>query len=552
MAGEFEQALVASNSLYRAPRGCLRNRLRFERWVAELALRLRPDHRARALHTLRASSVSAWKSWDHEPWRHPWLTAENLRAARNYSEQVWALAAEISGRDATPHRFAFVGNLANYLYVRAAALRRQGVDVDIYIHPHDRFVMSQPAWEESDRELPLDEMDFDRLTEHGFKLSPVEGTYSPDTCTDFGSMIQSLMNERKPGWPERFQFARRADVFRFSDYFCYEPLLRELGRYDALLSAQVPYLAYLANRPYLTAHTGGEIWVECSRGDLLGHIQRRAFACSNAILASNPWTYAHARRYGFRNVVYVPFFLDEERYSPGEGKARPDWEARTGGDFFVLSTARMDFEDKGSLVGLEGFARFANRFPGARLVLLGWGRDLRPVQTWLGEQGLGDRVLVVRPAAKRRLIDYLRASDCLLEQFRIGYFGASALEAMACGLPVVMRLEGEQYQALCETGAPPVLNAASAEEVATALTTLASSRETREAASREHRRWFQINHGSGKWAPVCRDLLIATARGHVFSHGRSPLANPISKVEREYHAQALSSAPEFPGQSADD
>ena len=113
---------------------------------------------------------------------------------------------------------------------------------------------------------------------------------------------------------------------------------------------------------------GGEIWFEASRNDAFGILTRHAIANSYAVLVSNPITLAHARRYGLNNLLYVPWPLDENVYSPGDASAiRADWQARLGGDFFVLTSMRMDRHWKGAHHALDGFARFAAHAPPGKI-----------------------------------------------------------------------------------------------------------------------------------------------------------------------------------------
>jgi glycosyltransferase involved in cell wall biosynthesis len=341
-------------------------------------------------------------------------------------------------------------------------------------------------------------------------------------------------------------FVRCSDYLRWPVYFGHLPVLKKLQQYDALFAAQAPYLAYLSRRPYLVSQVGGDIWYECARDDELGRLQRLAFGEANAFLVSNPWSFAHARRYGMCHLIYVPFILDQDTYCPGEPIFREEWRAQSGGDFFVLSTARVDEFYKGSSIGLEGFAAFSRQHPEARLVQIGWGADLADMRRKLADLGIADRTILLRAAGKRRLISYLRSADCLLDQFRLGYFGATALEAMACGLPVIMRLERGQYDALCETGAPPVLDANTPGEVCDQLNRLAGNSEWHAGARHAHREWFLQNHGSTRWSMDYFALLLLTARNHRFRFHRSPLRRPLSTEEREYHATELANAPPFP------
>jgi len=478
----------------------------------------------------------AWRSFDRTPWKHPWLSLQHIRAMKDFSADMRAAAMariERMPRAEWSGGYGFVGNLANSMYMRAQGLRRAGMAIDVIGATGDSYAMSQPGWEEFDGEV-----DGSNLAEPGWqdRLPAVDHFYVlPHT-----SQWADMRFREFPG------FLRLSDYLRWPVYLGNLPALTKLQQYDALLTTQVLYLAYLSGRPYLATQTGGEIWYECARDDALGRLQRLGFHHANAFLVSNPWSFAHARRYGMRHLIYVPFILDQETYCPGEATVRAQWQAQSGGDFFVLSTARVDEFFKGSSIGLEGFAAFSRQRPGARLVQMGWGADLAGMQRNLSDLGIADRTIILPAAGKRRVISYLRSADCLLDQFRLGYFGATALEAMACGLPVIMRLERGQYDALCETGAPPVLDANTPGEVCDQLNRLAGNSEWRAGARHAHREWFLQNHGSARWSMDYFALLLLTARNHRFRFHRSPLRRPLSAEEREYHATELANAPPFP------
>ncbi len=386
-----------------------------------------------------------WASFDRTPWAHPWLTAENIAAMREHGR---TLRHSIEGlrHKAEHYRYAFTGNIGNGMYTRAVGLRRQGLAVDVVLNPQDNFVMSHPFWEEYEGEV-ADGVGLDVSAFPGFqsRMKSLDHVYSCDQDSSYPDHFT-----------EALHYASVFDVVRWKEFFCHMPTYEFLQSYDAILAAQYPYFAYFARRPYLATQVGGDIWYECSRDDAYGRLQRVSFAAARAFLASNPWSFAFARRYGFRHLTYLPFIVDDQIYRPGDPVYREEWRQRIGGSFFVLSTARLDDYYKGSSVALDGFAQFAASHPEARLILIGWGEDLNRLRDRLARLGIAERTLILPVAGKRRLIDYLRSADCLLGQFVLGYYGAAGIEAMACGLPIVMKLNRAQYNAFCETGAPPV------------------------------------------------------------------------------------------------
>jgi len=489
---------------------------------------------------------SEWHSWDATPWEHPWLTAGNLAASRAYEKELLALLADRLD-DAGPHgyEFGFVGNLANNMAMRAGPLRSIGLRIDVHGHPHDGYIMSHPGWLATDLQVNGSSLSIGEVP-----LPEVPWYYQDPIASEHGKLVSLAANVPSLLWPyvhRDARFLRNTDVLRWPDYLAYRPTLHRLQRYDALFAAQCPYLAYLANKPYLAAQTGGDLWFDASRDDDFGQLQRTSYAKAGAILATNPWAYAHARRFGMSHVLYVPLLIDTDQYSPGdESKFRTEWESAIGGNFYVLMTSRADRMWKGSDIGLEGFIDFARRFNTARLLAIGWGEDASALGRLLEQNGLAGRFLFLPVAGKRRLIEYLRAAHCVLDQFKVGYYGATALEAMSCGKPVVMRIIDRHYDALCPTGSPPVENAARADQVSDRLHRLATDSRYYAVKCTEVRRWITDNHSIKVWGTVYSSLLKACAQGHLPDFRDAPLAAPLKQDEVDYHYEQLKSAPPFP------
>lgn len=491
-----------------------------------------------------------WDSFDRTPWQHPWMTADNIRRFAAFSKsQLAQLERRLEGHrrktrllgwlhpsrsKPSKGRYAFVCNMANVNYVRAAPLRRREVDVDLVLHPHDDFVFAQPAWEEFDGEIT------ELGEDPGAKLRQArlpDWVHRYPAESNWESVL--LESEKATVTPEQ--------VLLWPEYMPYLRTAEALSRYDALLVSQFPYLGFFSGRPYLFGQIGGEIWFEASRNDPLGILTRRAIEAASAVLVSNPITLPHARRYGLHNLLYVPLPLDEDVYSPGDSAdIRSEWRDRIGGDFFVLTSMRMDRYWKGAQHALDGFVRFASRASEARLVVLGWGDDLESARNQVKQLGLLDRVLFLPTVGKKRLVRYLRAADLAIEQFVLGYYGASGLEAMACGKPIIMRIEREQYDALIDVGAPPVLDAQNGLDVEKHLSALYGDRALCRRIGEQTRDWFIKAQSSERWYKVYRLLLEAIAAGIPLSFSGSPLLEPLSKEEREYHAEQLASAPPFP------
>ena len=477
-------------------------------------------------------------SVDTTPWAHPFLTPGNIARFRSFSEAIWDAA--IAHRRTHPRRLniAFAVNMAQNMYKWAQLATKYGGQATLYLHPQDHSAISRPEWEEFDGEFP------DVFAGRGFlKALPglqaktavvVPPNDGAELLTAYNLGADSLeavaLRARAPG-------VRNLELLGLSGMYPYFRFAEMLSSHDVTYVASSPFAAYASGKPYCVFSVGGDLQFDCGRSDDLGRAMRMAFQSARFILASNPHTLGHCRRFGFNNAAYLPYPMDTDRYCPGEGRARADWISRFGGDVFVLSTARIDSAVKGQTSSMqEMLFRTAEDRPSVRFLFLGWGHDADELKRRAAARGLQDRIVVLPPVGKTRLIDYYRSADVVLDQFIYGYFGATALEAASIGKPVVMKLRDEQYAPLYRGDVAPVEQAGSPAEVRQVLLALIESREHRLDRGRQLREWLLRNHGEQRTAPLMLALLQMAADEVPIPAGLdNPLDDPLSDDERAYH-----------------
>jgi D-inositol-3-phosphate glycosyltransferase len=175
--------------------------------------------------------------------------------------------------------------------------------------------------------------------------------------------------------------------------------------------------------------------------------EARVVACSDVILA-NAEEEAHqlVRLYGAHpeRVQVVPPGVDHAFFSPGpQGGAR----AAVGlGEGPVLLFVGRIQPLKGVDLAVATLAELDR--PDARLLVVGGasgvdgGHEVEKVRLLADELGVADRVHLVPPQPHHRLSTFYRAADVALVPSRSESFGLVALEAAACGLPVVAAAVG--------------------------------------------------------------------------------------------------------------
>jgi glycosyltransferase involved in cell wall biosynthesis len=517
------------------------------------------------------AGASCASSVDREPWRHPFLTAPNIERFRTYSEQVWDFALKHRARAPRRLNCAFAVNMAQNMYKWAKLAAKFGADATLYLNPQDHSAMSRPEWEEFDGQFadPLDGSGF--LAQQAgaeFRIpvveAPNEGTelwqaYHPQVLPTPTRAFLAKAVEGFSSWTSRLILADRAAVAALhsrSPTVLHRPLV-ELGgaypyfrwaemlaRHEVTYIASTPFPAYASGKPYCIFSVGGDMQFDCGRNDDYGKAMRMAFAEARFILATNPHTLGHCRRLGLSNAVYLPYPMDSEHYCPGQGRARMDWSSRFGGTVYVLTTSRIDRDVKGyDGAFFETLRKVALERPEVRYVFIAWGSDAQSFRDRIARLGLQDVFIMLEPAGKLRLIDYYRSCDIVLDQLTYGYYGATGLEAAATGKPIIMQLRAEQYAALYRGDAPPMINAASPDELYRNLLALIDDPERRHHAGTALRQWLVRNHGEQKAVPLLLSLLqVAADRIPVPGDCPNPLLDPEHDDERAYHATCLQSS----------
>jgi D-inositol-3-phosphate glycosyltransferase len=171
--------------------------------------------------------------------------------------------------------------------------------------------------------------------------------------------------------------------------------------------------------------------------------------CSDAILASSAVEAAQLERLYDADpdrIEIVPPGVDHELFCPGDReRARAELGLGVGDGPMVLFVGRIQ-PLKGAAVAVRALRGLQSHR--ASLVIVGGpsgpsgAAELRRVKELVAADGLVDQVRFVRPQPHSRLPAFYRTADVCLVPSRSESFGLVALEAAACGTPVVASAVG--------------------------------------------------------------------------------------------------------------
>jgi D-inositol-3-phosphate glycosyltransferase len=202
-----------------------------------------------------------------------------------------------------------------------------------------------------------------------------------------------------------------------------------------------------------TFHTLDRVKAEAELGD---DSEQRATAeahvigCSDAILASCDDEVAQLVRLYDADpyrIEVVPLGVDHAFFAPGERR-----QARRALGFaedarMLLCVGRIQ-PLKGLGVAVRAFGELADDVPDAHLVIVGGPSgaegeaEVARLHALVDSLGVGARVTFVPPQPHELLSTFYRAADVCLVPSRTESFGLVALEAAACGTPVVASAVG--------------------------------------------------------------------------------------------------------------
>ena|ERR1700722_1114963 len=129
-------------------------------------------------------------------------------------------------------------------------------------------------------------------------------------------------------------------------------------------------------------------------------------------------------------VMFVPHGIDTEAFSP----ASPGECSQSAPTVLFLANLQRR---KGIFVLLKAFERVAQAVPGCRLRIVGSGPESASVAEQVKRMPCGDQIELVPNVARDRVVTFLRECTVYCLPSLGEPYGASLVEAMCCGIPVV-------------------------------------------------------------------------------------------------------------------
>lgn len=371
-------------------------------------------------------------------------------------------------------KIIFIGNLAGGAYMMAQPLAKQGVKVKLLLS-NQETLLSDPAWEQEKTEkIPLTFVKYNVLT--------ISGSF----LTRYFYKIRNIMSTLKI----LIQLLSGNIVHSFTGSLFQSRIWRFI-------------FSKLCLRPYIACATGSDIRevAMLDRGKN-GIVMRSFFENSARTLLLNIDMVEISKKLGLKNAEFFPFSIDTQKYSPENVKrlyGNPE-------DLLIFMPSHLDWgikdcaraQNRNSTKGnnrlILAFSKLINNGLNAHLIILDRGSDRLLAKEMISNLKLETRVTILPQMKKKELLYHMRMADVVADQFDIGSFGTTGLEAMSCGKPLLIYINNK-YSDECYKMRPPVVNVKTEEEIYNSLLTLFTA-EKRAEIGQNARAWILQHHDS--------------------------------------------------------
>jgi glycosyltransferase involved in cell wall biosynthesis len=201
----------------------------------------------------------------------------------------------------------------------------------------------------------------------------------------------------------------------------------------------VALLAALSGfKPLITMSWGYDLLIYANRSPIMRWLTKTVLKETTLLFCDNDAVAQQAITLGFdrEHIIQFPWGVDLDHFSPGDAaemRARRGWEH----DFVILFNRAWE-----PLYGVDtfvkAFCRAAEQREDLRLLLLGTGSLAQIIRQTIQGAGLAGAVHLGGHVRNEDLPDYYRCADLYVSASLTDGTSVSLLEALACGVPVLV------------------------------------------------------------------------------------------------------------------
>jgi len=236
---------------------------------------------------------------------------------------------------------------------------------------------------------------------------------------------------------------------------------------------------FVKYRPFVVSVWGTDIY-ERIKNPIINFFVRRTLANADAVLSNSKTMACHTRKFTNKKIYFTPFGVDLSNFFPAKKKDN----AR-----FVVGTARRLAPIYGIKYLIEAFASFLKKAPCAKLLIVGDGPQKSELIELAKKLEIGDSVLFLGFVHHPNVPEIVKQMDVFCMPSEREGFGVAALEAQACGIPVIASNVGGLPEAIAQNKTGFLIEPKNPEAIAEKLLFFYSNPVARKKMGREARKF---------------------------------------------------------------
>lgn len=322
-----------------------------------------------------------------------------------------------------------------------------------------------------------------------------------------------LFEERTISLLARFlkEFPERSDSLTPGDVYSYATIIPKwrslFALYDIVQGYSTdPIVPLLAGTRYF-AFEHGTLRNIPFQSDSTGRLTALAYRLATHVFVTNFDCLPSAHKLAADRVTFInhPFDESHGEQVSGAESLRALLLHELDSDLLFFFPTRQDwvpgtgYADKANDVFFRAFARLRAAGQRVGLVCCEWGANVEQSKQLVAELGCQAFVSWRPPMGTVQFERTALASDCVVDQFKLGAFGGVMFKSMAVGRVVCTSLNEHlligRYSEL-----PPVLNCRTEEDIVGAFARFYSQRDELTRLGAAARRWMHVQHSGAETA----------------------------------------------------
>ncbi len=286
----------------------------------------------------------------------------------------------------------------------------------------------------------------------------------PTKDQNFSASATQLIRAFSERFPDRADQLTLQDLEHYRHYISRWEALFE--RYDVIQAYSTDtVLPLVANkRPYI-GFEHGTLRIVLTEQGFVWRLALLGYNRADHVFITNGDSLEYAEEIGIERYTPMLHPIQEERVRSVEGNYRELHET-LGVKHIFLCTLRHDWKIKGTDKYIRALPKLKELLGASQFVVLmtTWGAQVDESKQLASDLGVGHLIKWITPLPKVKLIRMQKAVDVLFDQIALPHFGATAPEAIASGVPVIMSYEPKSTEWIIPEPAP-ILSAWTVEEI---------------------------------------------------------------------------------------